>query len=130
MERLDETEMYVKPTAVLVLKTENRVFYASLEHNPAAEEFIKMLTSQPLTVNLNSDGFEASGELPQKILQYGGHITAVPGDMVLHRDGRIAVCLTENEGDMALIARIGGREELAKIFGGKTKIELYLEWSE
>ena len=126
-------EPLFRPTAVLVVKTERRVFYASLEKNDSARAFSKAL--DPYIVSLERSGEEdlAIGDGFPSVIPWAETATAVkPGDILLCEGNRIAVSLTEGVKTAIRLACIGNadREELETVFAGRTRTEFYLEWSE
>jgi len=122
------------PTAQLVMETNGRVLYPDLYENPAADEFFQRLRPKPLDVRLeDKNGIEKSGRLPWSLPSEGIRSDAIPGDIVLHGDDEISVCLGEGVKDVVRIAKLEyvSVEDLASILGcGGADVVFWLEWSE
>lgn len=133
-EKGDESEMMTENRAVLVIQTENKTFYASLEDNPSAKEFAEKLSPAPIELDMRDyGGFEKVAELPWEIVSSDTQITTQPGDIVLYNGNQITVYYGENSWELTLLARIGNtsKEELINELGeGDVKISMHLEWDE
>ena len=130
--KLPEIEV-LRPRCVLVIEIGDYRFYAHLEDNPAAEQFVKSLHSEPLTVRLSDDrSARKSGTLPFDLPSCDAQISVKPGDLLLDGANRIAICNAEGAGNLTRLARVGSRtEELFAALGDNpTEVRFYLEWSE
>ncbi|MBP5274433.1 MAG: hypothetical protein ILO36_05815 [Abditibacteriota bacterium] len=126
----------LQPVPVLLIEAGEKRFYASLEKNPAADAFIKLLTSDPLTLEMeDAGGFEKTADL--SLPSEGGPAEAEAGDLLL-RDGALVLNYGgKPEGKTgqkaARLARIDGAKakELAEALGtGSVAVRFSLEWSE
>lgn len=128
----DEAET-VRPTCVLVIEVDGVVLYADLENNPSAKEFIKKLNPGSVTVVMRGDGSETAGPLPWELPQSDAVIKPGPGDILLYRDGRIAVSRGGGSRELTRLASVGGEtgEKLIRILGdGDASVKFSLEWGE
>lgn len=120
-------------TAVLVIGTETRLFYASLADNSAAEALKERLSSEMLTLKLQDYGsFEKVGELPWTLPTEEERITTSPGDVTLYQGNQLSVSYDENTWELTRLGTIDAtREELLEAFGeGDATVSVWLEWSE
>ncbi len=126
--------MKTKNKAVLVIKTENKTFYAALFDNPAAKEFAEKLSPAQIKLDLKEHGgYEKAGVLPFRIAGPQSFTTAEPGDIVLQDGDRISVCYADYTCGLTRLARIGGvtKDELLSELGmGEAKVKMNLEWDE
>ena len=126
--------MKITNKAVLVIKTENKTFYAALEDNPTAKDFIEKLSPMCLNLDLyENGGYEKAGVLPFRVSGPQSFTTAEPGDIVLQDGDRISVCYADYTCGLTRLARIGGvtKDELISALGmGTVKVKMNLEWDE
>ena len=130
-EPIPEITPLPSPTAVLVLKTESRTLYASLEDNAAAKTLTDKL--RPTVIALKAQGSECGYlcALPFALPRCDAQINVHPGDILLC-DGGLEICASERSGLFTRIARFGNTcaEKLAEAFGTGGNVRLSLEWSE
>ncbi len=123
-----------KPTAMLVIKANGRVFYAVPEDNPSAEAFIEKLSEEPLELNMSDySNFEKVGQLPWSLPQNNESITTSPGDIVLYNGDKITLYYDENTWELTRLARIGQatKEELLEVLGkGDVTVGFEVEYGE
>ena len=125
-------DLPVKPSAVLVVKTESVICYANLEDSAGAKAFVEKLN--PLVVDMHGDAFyEKVGILPFEWRFKDEPTHFKPGDIIIFENGTLAVCRFEGEGFCTRVARMGdtsyGRFKEA-VGDGDVQITFYLEWSE
>ena len=121
-----------EPRAELVIKTANMTFYAGLENNETAAEFVRKLSPEALETELFGDGGLKTGAMIWDLPKSGEKIECGAGDIVYGADGTVTFCFEP--------ARLCGAK-LAHFYEGRAK-ELYnelqtdpavilsLEWSE
>lgn len=119
----------------LVVKSNGKTLYASLEDNPSARDFVKKLSTGSITVEMDDYGnFEKVGELPWKIKRSDREITAVPGDIILYEGNKITIYYDQNSWNFTRLGRLGNkstREQMLEFLGeGKTSVSFSIEWSE
>lgn len=119
----------IRPRAVLVIRTGDRTYYASLEDNEPA----KLLTEKlnPLTVGFSfrpeEDG--VFGVLPWTLPRCDREVTVRPGDLLLEGGDRIVIAFSKGKKTVTRLARIGSAPDaLLKKEGAEAT--LFLEWSE
>ena len=120
MSRVVEVLQTVLP--VLVIETEDSVFYAELEDNPSAQALVERLEREgPVTVEMHDyGGFEKVGALPWALERSDETITTAPGDVILYQGDQITIYYGENTWSFTRLARIRGetRETLLAALGG------------
>ena len=130
----EEMQNAITPTAVLVVQTQGKTFYASLCGNSSAKAFAEKLSPAPLTLQMSDyGGFEKVAELPFSLPQNDEQITTKPGDIILYQGNKITVYYGENTYTLTRLASIGNttRDELLAALGeGDATVRFYLEWSE
>jgi hypothetical protein len=118
----------------LVIYANNKVFYAALEDNSSAEEFVEKLGSEAIEVEMHDYGsFEKVGDLPWNLTTNDEEITTEPGDIILYQGNKITIYYGQNTWDFTRLAKIEGatREELLEAFGdGDVNVSFWVEWSE
>lgn len=121
----------IRHRAVLVVKIGENIFYANLEDNAAAEEFISKLSPMRIRSEMSADGSKFEGALPWALEDAGETAEADPGDIIVRGD-RIAICLNKISGDFARVARMGesSKEKLVSSYGGNAEVSFNLEWDE
>jgi rhodanese-related sulfurtransferase len=119
----------LQPVPVLLIEAGEKRFYASLEKNPAADAFIKLLTSAPLTLEMeDAGGFEKTAAL--SLPAEAGDLLLKGGALVLNYGGKPEGKTGQKA---ARLARIDGAQakELAEALGtGSVAVRFSLEWSE
>ncbi|MCR5796168.1 MAG: hypothetical protein K6G61_12580, partial [Solobacterium sp.] len=124
----------IQPVPGLVVRINGAVLYASLEDNPSAGAFIENLSKASVTVALQEDtGFAKAGTLPWELPRSDEEITSMPGDVILDKEGRIAVCYGQGTGELTCLARLGNtlNEKLPELSAdGDITAEFSIEWSE
>ena len=124
----------VATTAVLVIETEDRLFYAAFEDTPAAAALRDRLNDGPIAVELHDYGrFEKVGDLPWTLETGDEEITTEAGDVTLYEGDKISIYYDRNTWSLTRLARIYNvtGEELREALGeGDVTALLYLEWSE
>lgn len=119
---------------VLVVDTGKKKFYAVIEDNPSAEEFISKLKSEKITVSMKDyGGFEKVGNLPWKLQKSDKTITTEPGDIILYQGSQITIYYDKNTWSFTRLAKIGNtsKEELLEALGDSDALVTFsLEWSE
>lgn len=123
-----------KPTAVLVMEANGKVWYPSLSDNSSAEAFFEKLQEGKLTVEMHDyNHFEKVGSLPWDLPRNDEEITTVPGDIILYQGNQITVYYDENTWQFTRLGRIENvsGEELKEVLGeGNVTVSFWLEWSE
>lgn len=123
----------VKPTPMLVVEANGRVFYANIEKNECADALVEALNPAPLTLALSDgEGDRKEGKIPFDLPASDAEIKTGPGDIVICGD-TLAVCFANSECTGTLVASIGAQseDELREALGeGEGEITLSLEWSE
>ena len=118
----------------LVINIGDKVFYATLEDNPSAQEFAEKLSEAEITIDMHDYGnFEKVGDLPWTLPTNDESITAVPGDIILYQGDKLTIYYDENKWDLTRLARIENvtKEELLDALGdGDVTVRLCVEWSE
>ncbi len=137
VEKIKEIEeMYenLKPRPILVVKAYGHTFYAHLEDNPSAREFIERLSREQLEVEMEDcSDVGKVGELPWKLEKSDEEITAKQGDIILYEEDKIAFNSDEKKRSFTRLARLGdtGRDKLLEADGeGTVKVSFSIEWSE
>ena len=125
----------IKPSAVIVIKANDTVMYASFEDNPSAEAFKDMLnTAGKITLGMSDyGGFEKVGELPWELPSNDKEFTAKRGDLILYEGNKITIYYGENTWNFTKLASIGNKtgEELKDILGdGDVTVNFWIEWGE
>ncbi len=122
----------VEPTATLVMKVGDKVFYPHLDDSPSAAALFRMLGQGSFEAIFEDQGAWRSASLPG--LPFDGDVAeGVAGELVLLRDGQIAICDGTAVPDAVRLAVIGYRPEeeiLGALGHGDVWVELWLEWSE
>ncbi len=125
---------YIQLNPVLVIKTEEKTFYADLEDNSSAEALIEKLDSEELIVDLHDYGsFEKVGSLPWDLPRNDETITTQPGDVILYQGNQITIYYDENTWDFTRLAKISNitKDELLEAFGeGSVSVTFSIEWRE
>ena len=129
----DPSDKIETPQPVLVIKVNGKVFYANLEDNSSAKEFIEKLSSQAIDVEMEDYGnFEKVGQLPWTISTNDSNITTEPGDVILYQGDKLTLYYDQNTWDFTKIAKIDNvtKEELLETLGnGNVTVNFSLEWS-
>ena len=119
------------PVPELVIRINGAVLYASLQDNPSAEAFIENLSKAPVTVELEEDtGFAKAGLLPWDLPRSDETVTAAPGDVILDKEGRIAVCYGQGTAELTCLAKLGDTAKEKLSVDGDITAEFSIEWSE
>ena len=122
----------VEPTATLVMKVGDKVFYPYLDDSPSAAALFRMLEQRSFESMLEDQGAWRSASFPGLPFD-GDEARGVAGELVLLRDGQIAICDGTAVPDAVRLAVINYRpeEEILEALGhGGVRVELWLEWSE
>ena len=124
----------VKPSCVLVIEANGKIFYANIEDNPSAEALIEKLSTGEITVEMHDYGnFEKVGPLPWDLPRSDRQITTKPGDVILYQGSQITVYYDENSWNFTKLAEIGNtsKDELLEALGeGDVTVKFRLEWGE
>ncbi len=127
-------EKIASPKAVLVIRTPERVFYATLENNSSAQEFVRLLSSEAIRLEMSDyGGFEKVADLPWQLPKNDTRITTVPGDVILYLGDKITIYYGENTWNFTKLAHINNTDsgELLEALGtGDVTVEFSLEWEE
>lgn len=119
----------IEPSAVLVIETGGRRFYASLLKNPSADAFVEKLSPEALTLEMQDDGgYEKSSVLPWDLPQ-GEPGEVKPGDILLYGQNRISLCYKKAGSKTVRLASVFGMSE-EDLGEGTVTVKLWLEWSE
>lgn len=121
-------------TAVLVIRTSDRVFYATLESNRSAQALVEKLNAEALTLVMSDYGhFEKVGTLPWVLPESNEDITTGPGDVILYQGDKLTLYYDTNRWNFTKVAHIGNatKEALLEALGeGDAVVTFSLEWSE
>lgn len=124
----------IRPTPTLVAAVGDKVFYAQIADNVAAEAFRDRLSKEAIEVEVHDNGgVEMVGALPWALPVADGEITIEPGDILLSRGDQIGFCCGEDIRTLTRLATIHNvtREELLAAFGDTdATVSLWVEWSE
>ena len=124
----------VRPTALLVMEVNGKIYYPDLADNTSAEAFFEKLEEGKLVVDLHDYGnFEKVGPLPWELPRNDEKITTVPGDIILYQGNQITVYYDENTWELTRLAKIHdvSKDELLDVFGeGDVTVSFWLEWGE
>ena len=124
----------IRPTCVLVIEVNGKIFYANFEDNSSAEALKEKLNSEPITVDMHDYGsFEKVGALPWELPRNDTQITTEPGDVILYQGNQITVYYDTNIWSFTRLARIGNAtkdELLAALGAGDVSVKFSLEWGE
>ena len=123
----------VSPTAVLVMETEEEIYYANLDDNDAVMEFSDKLSSEPaeLSFSVGEDG-RLTAELPWQISSDPGEADFHAGDIILTDSDRIELVRGDIKANAVRLAEISEitPEEIDRITADEAPIVFSLEWSE
>ena len=122
----------VEPTATLVMKVGDRVFYPYLDDSPSAAALFRMLEHGSFEAVFEDQGAWRSAGSPGLPFD-GDGAEGLAGELVLLRDGQIAICDGTAVPNAVRLAVINYRpkEEILEALGhGDVWVELWLEWSE
>ncbi len=124
----------IRPRPMLLIRANDRTFYASPEDNSSAEALTEELSKAPLELDMRDyGGFEKVGDLPWELPTNDETITTVPGDVILYQGRQITLYYAENTWSFTRLARIGNvsGEELLEVLGdGDVTVTFSVEWSE
>ena len=133
---LDINNPNVKPRPVLVIETNNKRLYASLEENPTSEDFISKLASQTIEIQmLDFKEFEKVGDLPFEVVRNdNSYIYVKAGDIVIYEGKKISIHYDTNRWQLSKLGSVNniksGRDIL-DVFGDKDAVaKIHLEWQE
>ncbi|MBR4702591.1 MAG: hypothetical protein IKO91_01995 [Oscillospiraceae bacterium] len=119
---------------MLLIRANDRTFYASLEDNSSAEALTEELSKAPLELDMRDyGGFEKVGDLPWELPTNDETITTTPGDVILYQGRQITLYYAENTWSFTRLGRIGNAsgEELLEVLGaGDVTVTFSVEWSE
>ena len=121
-----------EPRPELVIKTAKMTFYAGLEKNKTAAEFIKKLSPESLDVKPCGDGGLKTSEMIWDLPESGDMIECSTGDIVYGPDGCLTFCFEPARIRGVKLAHFyeGRAEELYKELQSDPAVRLSLEWSE
>ncbi len=124
----------IRPRPVLLIRVNDRTFYAAPEDNSSARALTEELSKAPLELSMRDyGGFEKVGDLPWELPTNDETITTVPGDVILYQGRQITIYYAENTWSFTRLARIGNvsGEELLEVLGdGDATVTFSVEWSE
>lgn len=133
IEKLPDEIEAVRPSAVLVIETDENVIFADLDNNEAVKELLEKLSPEAaeITLSVDSDG-QITGKLPWELPADESDITLHPGDIILCGDNEIKIVCDQSEGSATGIGNIGNVsvDEFKEIIGEEKTVRLMLEWSE
>ena len=93
----------------LYLTVGNRTMTATLAENAATRSLVRLLESEPVTVNMSDYGsFEKVGELPQSLPASDSRITATPGDIMLYQGQNMVIFYGSNTWSYTPLGKIDG----------------------
>lgn len=99
----------------ITLSFNGRTYSATLESNPSARAFAKLLGNGPLIVSAHDYGsFEKVGSLGTELPRTDTQITTSPGDIILYQGDQITVYYAQNTWSFTRLGRIddpGGLRE-------------------
>lgn len=123
-----------EPVPTLVIHVNNKVLYASLADNEAADAFAEKLSKEAIEVKMKDYGsFEKVGDLPWELPTADEQLTMRTGDILLYQGKQITIGYDQNTWEYTRLARIEDttREELLDAFGeGDADVAFWVEWSE
>ena len=123
-----------EPRPMILIETEDDIFYAVPEDNSSAQEFVEKLSEGPITVDMHDYGsFEKVGPLPWTLPRNDEQITTVPGDVILYQGNQITIYYAQNSWSFTRLAKIENatRKKLLEAFGsGNVTITFSVEWTE
>ncbi len=129
----DDSEI-IRPSCVLVIEANGKIFYADFEDNSSAEALKEKLNSEAITVDMHDYGsFEKVGALPWELPRNDTQIATEPGDVILYQGNQITVYYDTNSWNFTRLARIRNatKEELLAALGdGDVSVKFSLEWGE
>lgn len=127
----DDSEIF-RPSCVLVIEANGKIFYADFEDNSSAEALKEKLNSEAITVDMHDYGsFEKVGALPWELPRNDTQIATEPGDVILYQGNQITVYYDTNSWNFTRLARIRNatKEELLAALGdGDVSVKFSLEW--
>ena len=133
LERFSESDA-IQPVPQFVIEINDRIFYAALEPNDAAQALTELLSRGMVEVTLLDQSAAAMvGPLPEALPQSDDLISVEPGDLFLLEGETLGVCHAEEVLEATLLARIGNvtEEQMLEVFGdGGATVRLWIEWSE
>lgn len=94
---------------------------ATFENNSSAEEFQKLLSQGPLTIEMKDyGGFEKVGPLGTTLPRNDTRITTEPGDVILYQGNQITIYYGTNSWNFTRLARIDAPTDLEEKLGEGT----------
>ena len=94
---------------------------ASFEDNSSAEEFKKLLSQGPLTIEMEDyGGFEKVGSLGTTLTRNDEQITTQPGDIILYQGNQVTIYYGANSWNFTRLARIDDPTDLKEKLGDGT----------
>ena len=135
IDKLSEKDLDApSPTPMLVIRANDKVFYAYFEENESARVFAEKLSEHGITVDMHDyNNFEKVGQLPWSLPTNDESITTQPGDIILYQGSQITVYYDQNTWDFTRLAKINyvTKEELLETLGsGDVTVSFEVEWSE
>ena len=122
------------PVPMIVIKANDRVFYANPEDNASAKAFVEKLSEERIEVDMHDYGnFEKVGDLPWTLPTSDESITTQPGDVILYGGDKITLYYDKNTWDFTRLAKIDNttKEQLLEVLGsGDVSVSFEVEWSE
>ena len=121
----EENKMY--------LQIGNTVWTATLEDNPSATAWKRLLAKGPLTVDMSDyGGFEKVGRIGTALAQTNRQITTRPGDIILYQGSSVTIYYDQNTWNFTLLGHIDGvtEAELRQVLqagGGNVSVTFSLE---
>ena len=102
---------------------------ATFENNSSAEEFQKLLSQGPLTIEMEDyGGFEKVGPLGTTLPRNDTRITTEPGDVILYQGNQITIYYGTNSWRFTRLARIDDPSGLREKLGdGPVSVTFSLE---
>ena len=94
---------------------------ATFENNSSAEEFQKLLSQGPLTIEMEDyGGFEKVGPLGTTLFRNDTRITTEPGDVILYQGNQITIYYGTNSWNFTRLAKIDDPSSLQEKLGDGT----------